>query len=372
TYKIEVTAEGFEQSEEEKTREYVVGDECKTNGLCLCEFQPLLTSTLMPGEAHGKITAYEPPFSAQKGAEILIPTTIKNVGGKFGEFRMFLFDDVTNEVLEHEPKLTWEDLDPAEMYTETLDTVSWKPMAMPEHDWKLRIEVRKQTTPDIADDTKQFTVVLGGPAGHILTLDRIRTLVKGEIHVFTGNLTKEGVPVAGEKIEIWEEDVFFNDKLCEGTTDDEGNFAIEWTVVAVEGILGGKNAEMYAHHPASGTKTTVQKGILIKKPSELTVTAERHSINTIRPITIELDWYDEAETKWKPVSGYPAELEENPSEHTTFAYGNKHRVRAIRDCIITQLRSDREEFDPLEWDKMKIKLDMKKYLTIWKEEEEEE
>jgi len=46
--------------------------------------------------------------------------------------------------------------------------------------------------------------------------------------------------------------------------------------------------------------------------------------------------------------------------------------RAIRDCIITQLRSDREEFDPLEWDKMKIKLDMKKYLTIWKEEEEEE
>ena len=371
TYKIEVSAKDFEQTEEEKAKEYVVSAECKTNGLCLCEFQPLLKSTLIPGEALGEITVFDPPFSAQEGDEIRVPTTIKNAGAKFGEFRMFLFDDTTDEEIEHEPKLTWKDLDPAELYTETLDTDFWVG-AMPDHDWKLRIEVRNEKTPDVADDTKRFTVVLGGPAGHILTLDKIRTLVKGEKYTFRGNLTKESVPVAGEKIEIWEDDVFFNDKLCEGVTDDEGNFAIEWTVTAVEGILGGKNAEMYAHHPASETKTSVQKGILIKKPSELTVTTERYSINTIRPVTVELDYYDEVETEWKPVSGYPTEPAENPSKHVTFVYGSKHRIRSIREYIIRHLRSDWEEFDPLEWDERKLKLGMRGYFVIGKKGEEEE
>ncbi|GAH66175.1 unnamed protein product, partial [marine sediment metagenome] len=48
TYKIVVTAHGFKQSEEEKDRTYVVDKKCKKNGWCLCEFQPILTSTLTP------------------------------------------------------------------------------------------------------------------------------------------------------------------------------------------------------------------------------------------------------------------------------------------------------------------------------------
>ena len=48
TYKIVVTAHGFKQSEEEKDRTYVVDKKCKKNGWCLCEFQPVLTSTLYP------------------------------------------------------------------------------------------------------------------------------------------------------------------------------------------------------------------------------------------------------------------------------------------------------------------------------------
>jgi len=62
---------------------------------------------------------------------------------------MYLFDNDTGEEIEHEPKYTWKNLDPGETYTATLDSEWWYG-AMPYHDWNLRIEVRKQSTPYVA------------------------------------------------------------------------------------------------------------------------------------------------------------------------------------------------------------------------------
>jgi len=110
-------------------------------------------------DARGEIVSFSPPKKLKKGEEVRIPTTIKNAGGEFGEFRMYLFDDDTGEEIEHEPKYTWKNLNPGETYTATLDSEWWYG-AMPYHDWNLRIEVRKQSTPYVSDDTKQFTVEL--------------------------------------------------------------------------------------------------------------------------------------------------------------------------------------------------------------------
>ncbi|GAJ17068.1 unnamed protein product, partial [marine sediment metagenome] len=106
------------------------------------------TCTLtVKGKPKGAIISYEPPVELEEGKEVRIPTTIKNVGDAKGEFQMFLFDDVTNEQIEKEPcprplPCYWKDLEPGATYIETLDSDYWYG-AMPDHDWNLRIEVRK-------------------------------------------------------------------------------------------------------------------------------------------------------------------------------------------------------------------------------------
>ncbi|GAH42351.1 unnamed protein product, partial [marine sediment metagenome] len=117
------------------------------------EYKKDYTITLVEyEEAFGRIDREKtiPPYSAQKGDEIRIPTTIKNIGGTKGEFQMYLFDDTTNELIEKEPCTgipftdkwicTWKDLSPGGEYERTLDT-DWWWGAMPDHDWKLRIAI---------------------------------------------------------------------------------------------------------------------------------------------------------------------------------------------------------------------------------------
>lgn len=225
-------------------------------------------------DAHGSIVREKtkPPDFAEKGKEIRIQTTIKNIGGKKGEFQMYLFDDTTDERIETEPcprplPCYWKDLNPGEEYSNTLDTDYWWG-AMPDYDWPLRIEVRHQKTPDVVDDVYKFTVKLSGPAGHVLILDKIVSpLIIGTEYIFTGELTKEGVPVPNATIRIIDKDLIFGDFIAEGKTDTNGEFAIMWTVEKVE--IAGK-AEIYAYHPASGTKSSIQE-VDIKKKSEYTM-----------------------------------------------------------------------------------------------------
>lgn len=320
-----------------------------------------------PEEAKGRVKYCDPPVSAEEGDEIEIPTVIDNIGEETGKFRMSLIDDVTNEEIEHEPKLGWKELRTFQTYEETLDTDFWVG-AMPDHDWDLRIEVGQESIPTVADDVKKFKIKLGGPGGRVIELSTIPVLVQGQEYTFMGKFTRDGDPVSGAVIEIWEEDVFFNDKLCEGVTDDEGNFATPWTVTAVEGILGGPYAELFAKHTASGTKSTVHK-VLIKKSPKLITTTTRYNFKTLRPVDIELEYSEEGD-KWKPVKGYPKEVTDNPSEHTFEFYNVPHRVRATRKYIIRELRSDWEEIgNPMEFagEEKKVKLDMKGYIVIGEE-----
>ncbi|GAI40805.1 unnamed protein product, partial [marine sediment metagenome] len=139
-----------------------------------------------------------------------------------------------------------------------------------DHDWKLRIEVRKQTTPDVADDTYPFTVHLGGEAGHVIKLDKIPdTLIIGKEYTFTGNLTKEGEPVSDATVRIIDKDLLFGDLIVEGKTGADGRFAMSWTVEKIEKVV-----EIYAHHPDSDAKSSIQKVKIeeeIKIPTKLII-----------------------------------------------------------------------------------------------------
>lgn len=230
-------------------------------------------------EPHGKIVSMSPectddtPCFKEEGDEVEFNVTIKNDGGEKGEFRMYLIDDTTDDIIDIEPCLPlaetelecwWKDLSAGEEFSDTLDS-NWKIGAMPDYDWKLRIEVRKQTTPDVVDDEYKFTVHLGGAGGHVLILDEIPSpLIIGEEHTFTGELTKDAVAVPDAPVRIMEKDLIWGDFIAEGTTNANGEFSISWIVEDVE---VGK-AEIYAHHPASDTKSGIQK-VEIKKEWEV-------------------------------------------------------------------------------------------------------
>ena len=176
----------------------------------------------------GKIVDYTPPEELEEGEEVRVPTTIENGGDAFAEFRMFLFDDDTDEEIEHEPKYTWKNLNPGEEYSNTLDT-DWWWGAMPDHDWNLRVEVRHQATPDTVDDIKTFTVKLkGAPQKDTkLTCYDKETVVDTEV-----NLEAKLEEVAFPYIDIEYGNVKFyinNVYVGEDLTDDNGKAYVPYT-----------------------------------------------------------------------------------------------------------------------------------------------
>lgn len=63
--------------------------------------------------------------------------------------------------------------------------------------------------------------------------------------------------------------------------------------------------------------------------AKLTITTKRAEfLKTKLAVTIKLEYREDS--IWKPVLGYPKEMNENPSVHTTFVIGQKHRVMAER------------------------------------------
>ena len=221
-------------------------------------------------EPHGGIVSISPDCAVvdcfgKKGDEFTYDVTIKNDGAKKGEFKALLVDvDDDDRVIDDEPDLWFNGaLEPGEEKTFRVTTVAHFG-AMPEHDWLLRIDV-VQKDPLYADDSREFTIIY---EGYTIELDKIPVLINGQDYTFTGSVKLKGLPVpAGETIEIWEDDLFFNDKLCVGVTDTNGAFAINWKVDAPEGVLGGEHAEIFAKHLDSGSTSDVQK-VVIRKPED--------------------------------------------------------------------------------------------------------
>lgn len=234
-----------------------------------------------PGEPFGKIMAQIPacsaetPCSAEKGQELEFKVRIKNIGDKKGKFMIYLYDDTTDELLEKEPCIgipftdkwvcNWKDLDPGEEYEGVLDTKWSAFLAMPDYNWPLRIEVREISRELEAepDDVNRFTMMTGGPAGHVLILDGIpKTLYVDEEFTFIGELSQNGVAVANAQIRIFDKDLLWGDFIAEGVTDANGEFSIPWLIENLD-VYG--DLEIYAEHPQSGTKSVVQKITISKE-----------------------------------------------------------------------------------------------------------
>jgi len=115
-------------------------------------------------EAWGKIVKYNAPARAAEGMKVKVTVTIKNIGGKEGEFRVFLIDKDTGEELSHAPIGYWKNLDPWDEWTTTLK------FEMPNRSVNLKLAVRRQHETEY-DDEEEFSVELSEAHGEIVYYD---------------------------------------------------------------------------------------------------------------------------------------------------------------------------------------------------------
>lgn len=104
----------------------------------------VFTIKLKEEGAKAVVTKIIAPAEAAKGEEITVEVTMKNIGNITGEFRGYLIDEASGNTIDKEPDAYYKNVVAGGSYTFTLKT-SFDPFwAMPDHDWLLRIEVRRQ------------------------------------------------------------------------------------------------------------------------------------------------------------------------------------------------------------------------------------
>mgnify|MGYP000480482555 CR=1 FL=1 len=105
----------------------------------------------------GKVVAVDCPTTVTPGEKFTLTATIKNEGDFPGEFRIYVFDNESGERLGKEPDTYWKNLDPGGTYT--ADFSIRAPYEVGK--WSVRVEARKQITPESPDDAQVVEIEVG-------------------------------------------------------------------------------------------------------------------------------------------------------------------------------------------------------------------
>ena len=138
---------------------------------------------------------------------------------------------------------------------------------------------------------------------------------------FVGKLTKDGDPWSGEKIEIWfkyvEDNTTWVNMIAEGTTDENGNYKIEWTVPwkltvwkypdyseSKTIFLPCGHYGLWAYHRKSGVYTA-GKDFYVAYPTRISISApDVVDVDQKFKVTGKLEYQtlEDNEEKWKPLA----------------------------------------------------------------------